>query len=64
MSANDLEAASRLLQEVAIAPDEMARLEPAVQTLNGQVLAAVREWLTFDDEPAAYVLAVARTKAP
>jgi len=64
MSGTDLEAAGRLLQEVTFEPEELARLERVVLAVNGQVLAVVHERLAFDDEPAAYALAVKRAKAP
>lgn len=62
MSTTDLDAVGRLLQEVTFEPEEMARLERVVMAVNGQVRDAARDRLVFDDEPAAYALAVARVK--
>ena len=64
MSRTDLETVGHLLQEITFEPKETTRLEDAVTAINGQVLAAARERLAFEDEPAAYVHAVARTRAP
>lgn len=64
MSGTDLEAVGRLLQEVAFDPEEAARLGRTVMAVNSLVLAAARERLAFEDEPAAYALAVTRAKTP
>lgn len=64
MSGTNLETVGRLLQEVAFEPEEAARLERAVMSVNSLVLAVARERLAFEDEPAAYALAVTQAKAP
>jgi hypothetical protein len=64
MTETGLEATASRLQELTAEPAEMERVANVVLATNARVLAAARDRLTFEDEPAGFDLAMARSELP